>query len=212
MPIIVCRHGTTEWNRLHKWQGHTDIELSSDGIEEAKKHAESQKEHPIWKNISHIYASPLKRAHKTAEVISEVVKQATVVVETDERLKESGLGKYEGLTLNEILTQHAEKVAELRGMTAQERMNGRYDTDLECPREAASRIIVALEDYERRFPDDVVLVVTHSQMLYSILATVLEIHFEKMHSNPLAWFIWNKRKISEINDITNDKQPIVPPA
>ncbi len=62
--ITLVRHGETGWNALGKFQGCSDIELSNDGIQQAKYLSEK-----FDNKFDFIYASPLKRARKTAEII-----------------------------------------------------------------------------------------------------------------------------------------------
>ena len=38
--LYIIRHGITDWNKIHKLQGRTDIPLSAEGIEMAKKACE----------------------------------------------------------------------------------------------------------------------------------------------------------------------------
>jgi len=65
--IYLFRHGETEWNKLEKVQGLKDIELSQEGIEQAK----NIPQHLQSKNIEIIFSSHLKRAYETAEVVAK---------------------------------------------------------------------------------------------------------------------------------------------
>lgn len=67
MKLYVMRHGQTSWNVQGKIQGMTDIELNDVGI----KQAEDKKEEFNKLDIDLIIASPLKRALKTAQIVSE---------------------------------------------------------------------------------------------------------------------------------------------
>ena len=89
MKIYIARHGQTEWNRLNKVCGLTDLELTESGREQAKMLAESLKD----KNISVIISSPLKRAMDTAGYVS---REINVSVITDDRLIEQNYGIFEG--------------------------------------------------------------------------------------------------------------------
>ena len=44
MMLYIVRHGETEWNRLHKVQGHTDIPLNDYGKHLAEETAEGMKD------------------------------------------------------------------------------------------------------------------------------------------------------------------------
>lgn len=89
MKLYVMRHGQTDWNVLKKVQGFTDIELNSNGINQAK---ESKKIFNKY-DIDLIISSPLKRARKTAEIISQDKKTPIIL---NENLKERGFGELEG--------------------------------------------------------------------------------------------------------------------
>ena len=90
MDIYLIRHGETDWNRMKKLQGTTDIPLNAYGIELAEKTAEGLKDVPF----DRIYTSPLIRARKTAEIIRR--DRPIEIIETD-GLKEISFGDYEGL-------------------------------------------------------------------------------------------------------------------
>ena len=47
MDIYLIRHGETNWNRMKKLQGTTDIPLNAYGIELAEKTAEGLKSVPF---------------------------------------------------------------------------------------------------------------------------------------------------------------------
>lgn len=95
MKLYLIRHGETEWNHLRKMQGQMDIPLNEYGIELAEKTAEGMKDI----RFDRIFASPLVRAKKTAEIIAQ---NSGVMVETDDRLKEINFGEGEGSDINVV--------------------------------------------------------------------------------------------------------------
>ncbi len=95
MELYIIRHGETDWNHEKKLQGRSDTELNEYGIELAEITAQALKD----VEFQEIYASPLIRAYKTAEIIkgqrnNEIIK--------DERLIEIGFGEYEGCVIHEL--------------------------------------------------------------------------------------------------------------
>ena len=100
MKLIVIRHGETLWNKENRWQGRTDIELSEEGKEQAKKLAEELKSY----KIDVIYSSPLKRALDTAKEIQKVHPNAEMIIDND--LIETSFGIFEGHTHGESLKKH----------------------------------------------------------------------------------------------------------
>lgn len=91
MDIYLIRHGETDWNKVKRLQGITDIPLNAYGIELAEKTAEGLKDVPF----DRIYTSPLIRAYKTAEIIRG---DRPVEIIPTEGLLEISFGDYEGLT------------------------------------------------------------------------------------------------------------------
>lgn len=92
--VYLIRHGETEWNKLGKFQGSTDIALSEDGIKQAYLAAKVLKG-----KFDHIYTSPLSRAKQTADIIGEASK---VTAQIESEIKEINFGLWEGLTFEEI--------------------------------------------------------------------------------------------------------------
>lgn len=91
MDIYLIRHGETDWNKVKRLQGVTDIPLNAYGIELAEKTAEGLKDVPF----DVIYTSPLIRARKTAEIIRGDRK---IDIIPTNGLLEISFGDYEGLT------------------------------------------------------------------------------------------------------------------
>ena len=63
--VFLVRHGETEWNKLGKFQGCKDIDLSEEGFIQAKYLFNR-----FNNDFDYIYTSPLKRALQTAQVIT----------------------------------------------------------------------------------------------------------------------------------------------
>jgi len=92
--LILLRHGETEWNAGRRLQGHRDIALNDVGVRQATQAAPSIAAlHPDV-----IIASDLQRAAVTARTVSGVL---GLPVAVDPRLRETGLGRWEGLTVDE---------------------------------------------------------------------------------------------------------------
>lgn len=92
--LLLIRHGETEWNALGKFQGCTDIELSEEGIKQAQ----------ILKNrlngeFDWIYASPLSRAFKTANILASITDKEVII---EPEIREINFGEWEGLTVKQI--------------------------------------------------------------------------------------------------------------
>lgn len=88
-PFYFVRHGETNWNKENRIMGQKDIPLNEKGIEQAKSAAKALKDI----NFTVILSSPLVRAYKTAEIISEYIHKPILIIEG---LKECSLGIREG--------------------------------------------------------------------------------------------------------------------
>lgn len=93
--LFVARHGQTESNLENKVCGITDINLTDKGIEQAKELGEKLSKC----KIDIIISSPMKRAKKTSEIISNII-SADIIV--DHRLFEQNYGTYEGILRDDV--------------------------------------------------------------------------------------------------------------
>ena len=91
--LYIVRHGETQWNKLRKVQGQSDIPLNEYGIHLAEQTAQGLTD----TSFDLAYTSPLKRAKETAEII---LAGRDVPLIEDERIKEMGFGAYEGICIS----------------------------------------------------------------------------------------------------------------
>ncbi|WP_143317059.1 histidine phosphatase family protein [Clostridium sp. HBUAS56017] len=92
--LFLVRHGETKWNALGKFQGCTDIDLSDEGVYQAKLLRDR-----VENSFDFIYCSPLRRANDTANIICSNVH---IKPEIEPAIREINFGDWEGLTLKEI--------------------------------------------------------------------------------------------------------------
>lgn len=73
--VFLVRHGQTDWNLELRLQGRENVLLNGEGIEQSKDCAEmfvtAAEAYGI--DITRVYSSPLSRAMKTAEIISNAL-------------------------------------------------------------------------------------------------------------------------------------------
>lgn len=159
--IILVRHGETLWNKESRFQGSADIELSPEGVKQAKRLAERFADF----KLDMIYASDLQRAAKTADIVA---KQHRININTEARLREANFGVWEGLTFNEIKKQDGEKL----------------DTWLEDPvtvhppegetfEEVQKRAKEGLNEIKNEHEDEQILVVAHGGTIRALLVDLL---------------------------------------
>jgi broad specificity phosphatase PhoE len=72
MRLIFVRHGETDWNAQRIYQGWTDVPLNALGERQARAAARALAARPDV-TIRAVYASPLLRAWRTAEVVAEAL-------------------------------------------------------------------------------------------------------------------------------------------
>ena len=93
--LLLLRHGQTEYNATSRMQGQLDTDLSDLGRAQAVAAAEVlAKRQPLV-----IVSSDLRRALDTATTLGD---QAGMSVSIDERLRETHLGDWQGLTHHEV--------------------------------------------------------------------------------------------------------------
>lgn len=97
VKIYLIRHGETDFNVEHKIAGQIETNLTERGKKQALELAYELKK----KNITFdaLLCSPLKRAHDTANIISEVI-SVPIIYNAD--LKEFSNGIYEGVKIEDL--------------------------------------------------------------------------------------------------------------
>ena len=69
MSLTVVRHGESVWNKQNLFTGFKDVELSEDGIKEAKACADEIKSSCTGMKYDAAFTSNLQRAYTTCEII-----------------------------------------------------------------------------------------------------------------------------------------------
>lgn len=93
--LILLRHGQTEYNASNRMQGQLDTDLSDLGRAQAKSAAQALADTRPFAIVS----SDLRRAHDTALALGDHI---GLPVETDDRLRETHLGEWQGLTHTDV--------------------------------------------------------------------------------------------------------------
>ncbi len=105
-PIYLIRHGETVWNRASRLQGHKDTPLTMKGVKQAQALGFALKGVLKNKTPSFFYSSPIGRAKQTAAIISDIIDFEVERIEHKSALKEITFGDWDGLNMQEILTQY----------------------------------------------------------------------------------------------------------
>lgn len=161
--LILLRHGQTEYNATRRMQGQLDTELSATGVAQARAAAQTLRGQRVVKIIS----SDLARARRTAEIIAAELGHE---VSVDERLRETHLGEWQGLTHDEVDARDA-------GIRAHWRHNAGW-----APPAGESRLDVArrarpvVDELMRDFPQwdgNAVLLVAHGGTISALTSNLL---------------------------------------
>ena len=104
MRVLLARHGETAWNAEGRYQGQSDIALSSVGEAQARALGARLLEVRIDRAI----ASPLSRALRTAELA--LGESRAAMLATDAGFQEIAHGDWEGLLTHEIHARDGERL------------------------------------------------------------------------------------------------------
>ena len=110
--ILLIRHGQSEWNKLNLFTGFKNVELTEQGVHEAKKASENFKELGVKFDL--VYTSLLSRAQKTAKIILEGLDQLEDLTNNhkiieDSALNERDYGDLTGLDKKETADKYGEE-------------------------------------------------------------------------------------------------------
>ena len=107
--LVLLRHGQSLWNKANRFTGWTDVNLSEQGVVEAKKSGKVLKDEGFRFGIA--YTSYLTRAIKTLWLALEEMDQMWIPVIKSWRLNEKHYGMLQGLNKAETAEKYgADKV------------------------------------------------------------------------------------------------------
>ena len=107
IKLVLVRHGQSMWNLENRFTGWTDVELSEQGIKEAKEAGKVLKEKGFGFDVA--YTSVLKRANDTLEYILEELGEQDIPVKKSWRLNERHYGALQGLNKDETKEKYGEE-------------------------------------------------------------------------------------------------------
>jgi probable phosphoglycerate mutase len=104
--LYYIRHGETEWNAAGRFQGWRDIPLNHTGRAQATQAGEILRDLFARDRLDRaalpFIASPLGRARETMELLRASLGAPREGYALEERLRELGFGRWEGMTLAEM--------------------------------------------------------------------------------------------------------------
>ena len=109
IKLVLVRHGQSMWNLENRFTGWTDVELSEQGIKEAKEAGKVLKEKGFEFDVA--YTSVLKRANETLDYILDELGEKDIPIKKSWRLNERHYGALQGLNKDETREKYgAEQV------------------------------------------------------------------------------------------------------
>ena len=107
IKLVLVRHGQSMWNLENKFTGWTDVDLSEQGIKEAKEAGKVLKDKGFTFDVA--YTSVLKRANDTLNYILEELGEENIPIKKSWRLNERHYGALQGLNKAETKEKYGEE-------------------------------------------------------------------------------------------------------
>jgi probable phosphoglycerate mutase len=174
--IVLVRHGENDWvkkGRLAGWI--PGIHLNENGHKQAQAAAERLAHLPV----TAVYSSPVMRCMETAVYIAQTHQLDVIELED---IGEVRYGKWEGKKIKKLAKKKS-------WMTVQFFPSRMQFPKGEALRDVQSRGIQALETLSRQHPDDLIVVVSHADLIKLVMAHYLGVHidlFQRMVISPAS--------------------------
>ena len=108
MPqLVLLRHGESAWNKENRFTGWTDVDLTEQGVAEAKSTARVLKEKGFVFDVAH--TSVLKRAIRTLWIVLDAMDLMWIPVHRSWRLNERHYGALQGLNKAETAAKFGDE-------------------------------------------------------------------------------------------------------
>ncbi|MBB3675921.1 histidine phosphatase family protein [Modestobacter versicolor] len=158
--LLVWRHGRTEWNATGRFQGQLDPPLDDEGRAQAARTAPFLAA-ALRNEDTVLVSSDLQRAVDTAQALAPLL---GAPLRIDERLREHGLGSWEGLTRDEVAERHPDQYEQ---WVSGQPVPGRGG---EAQADVAARALAAVADLP---PASTAVLVTHGGTAGRLLEALL---------------------------------------
>lgn len=167
LEIYLVRHGQTLWNQEHRTQGQLDICLSENGVNQA----ELLRDRLADLSFDSIYASDLKRAFRTAEIIAERHNIAVIPIK---EFREINMGLWQGLTWDEITKKYPDEAEVWRNQPSVASIPEYEGIDY-----AAERVQHAFQTLtEKHKSDQRILIVSHGMVIAGLFCLLENVHLD----------------------------------
>jgi 2,3-bisphosphoglycerate-dependent phosphoglycerate mutase len=105
--LVLLRHGESVWNKENRFTGWTDVDLSEEGLNQAKHAGQLLKQFGYGFDIA--FTSVLKRAIKTLDIALDEADSLWIPVQKSWRLNERFYGALQGLNKAETAVKYGEE-------------------------------------------------------------------------------------------------------
>ncbi|HEY6830929.1 MAG TPA: 2,3-bisphosphoglycerate-dependent phosphoglycerate mutase [Pseudolabrys sp.] len=109
--LVLVRHGQSEWNLKNLFTGWRDVDLTEQGIKEAREAGRKLKAQGLTFDIA--YTSALKRAQRTLGLMLEELGQTKIEIVKDLALNERDYGDLSGLNKDDARKKWGEEQVHL---------------------------------------------------------------------------------------------------
>ena len=176
--IFLVRHGATVLTAEDRFAGATDVQLSNEGREQARRLATRLANG----GVAAVYASPLGRTMETARILADA---HGLEVQPRDGLREISHGRWEQMTRKEVEAAFPEEAA------AWEKDPFTFaPVGGETGLAVTARALPVLMEIVRAHPDENVLVVSHKATIRLLLSSVLGFdprrYRDNLDQNPAA--------------------------
>jgi broad specificity phosphatase PhoE len=159
--VFMVRHGATVLSAEDRFAGVTDVELSEEGREQARRLADRLS----GEKIAAVYASPLGRTVETARILAA---PHDLQVQTCDGFREISHGRWEGMKRREVEEKFPEEMAEWEKDPYTFAPEGG-----ESGLAVTARALPALIDLVREHPGENILIVSHKATIRLLLSSLL---------------------------------------
>lgn len=201
--IILVRHGENDWVKKHRLAGWiSGVHLNENGREQAKLVAKRLGQLPV----TAVYSSPVTRCVETAQYIAKSHKKEIVQLEN---LGEVRYGKWEGKKIAKLA--HKKKWHTVQYYPSRMRF-----PQGEALREVQFRAIQTLEKLAKKHKDEIIVVVSHADLIKLVVAHYLGVHidlFQRIIISPASASIIALPANGMVRVVrVNDDGPLKPPS
>ncbi|MFD3449983.1 2,3-diphosphoglycerate-dependent phosphoglycerate mutase [Microbacteriaceae bacterium 4G12] len=111
IKLVLLRHGQSVWNLENRFTGWTDVDMSDNGLKEAREAGQILKTNGYTFDVA--YTSVLKRAIRTLWIILHQMDLAWVPVYKSWHLNERHYGALQGLNKDETIKEYGEEQVQI---------------------------------------------------------------------------------------------------